>query len=234
MPVPLWESGDVIPTTKTVQDFTNGEVFNGWTIIPTPFSPGLRSVEFSIQDTVGQVTNPFTQQSQIQQWPGGDCWMATATLPPMTRSQAVQWIAFLMAMRGGANVSLIGDPTMKVPQGQPQGTPVVDGSNPANNVAMSSVLVTKGWTPNVFRHLLVGDHIQIGNRMHSLLNTVNSDAAGAATLKIYPSLREQPANGEQIVTHDAKGLFRLANNKRTWSVDETYLYGLSFQITEAK
>lgn len=86
----------------------------------------------------------------------------------------------------------------------------------------------------MFRHLLVGDYIQIGNRMHTLLKEVDSDTSGAATLQLYPSLREQPADGTPIITHSVKGLFRLSGNRRTWSADETRLVGLSFKIIEAK
>lgn len=199
-----------------------------------PTIPGFRSVEFSIADTVASVTSPFSQQSTFQSWAGGDIWTGVATLPKMTRVQAAQWIAFLMALRGQANCFLIGDPNMAIPQGLPKGAPVVDGTIGTNNLAMSSVLVTKGWVPNTVRLLEPGDSIQIGNRMHTLLKRVDSDGSGAATLQFYPSLREQPANNTPIITHGCKGLFRLASNKRTWSVDQTRLYGLSFQIVEAK
>ncbi len=202
--------------------------------MPFPRGPGFRDVEFSVSDTVAQVAQPFTQQSQFQAWPGGDFWQATLTLPKMTRAQAAQWIAFLMAARGPANVFLLGDPFMKTPQGTPQGAPEVDGALGTNNLAMSTTLVTKGWLPSTMRLLLPGDYIQIGNRLHTVLNTVNSTSGGAATLQLWPSLREQPTDGEAIITHNAKGLFRLAANKRTWSVDETRLFGLSFKVQEAK
>lgn len=202
--------------------------------MPTPTCPGFRDVEFSINDSVAQVLNPFTQQGQYQQWAGGDWWEATLTLPKMTRTQAAQWLAFLMAARGAANCFLIGDPSMITPQGNPQGTPLVDNTITTNNTAMTTALVTKGWLASTTRLLLPGDYIQIGNRLHVLLNTVNSDSGGAATLQLWPSLREQPANNAPVICNNAKGLFRLAMNKRTWSVDETRLFGLSFKVIEAK
>jgi hypothetical protein len=228
------EESELAISDKTVQDFTSGAVFNGWTIIPTPFSPGFRSVEFSINDTVGEAVSPFTQQGQYQVWPGGDFWEATVTLPKMTRAQAVQWIAFLMALKGEANCFLLGDPSMRIPQGSPTGLPVVDGSISTDNQAMSSVLKCQGFAPNSFRNLLPGDYIQVGNRMHALLNTANADGAGKCAMHLWPSLREAAISGSSIITHNAKGLFRLASNKRTWSVDETRLFGLSFRVMEAK
>lgn len=183
---------------------------------------------------MAQVTNPFTQQSRQQAWLGGDIWQGTIELPKMTRSQASQWIAFLMAMRGITNCFLLGDPSVAIPQGTPTGIPLVDGAISTNNLAMQTQLVTKGWAPNKVGNLQVGDYIQVGNRMHTVLKRVDSDGSGAATLQLWPSLREQPADGTPIITHNAKGLFRLAQNKRTWSADYTRLFGLSFQIVEAK
>lgn len=228
------ESEEAINTTASIQDFTNGASFNGALIVPVPLTPGVRSVELSITDTVATITSPFSLQSTQQAWLGGDLWEGTVTLPKMTRIQASQWIAFLMALRGSANCFLIGDPWSCAPQGLPRGVPVVDSSILTNNLPMTSTLVTRGWLANTVRHLEPGDYIQIGNRLHSLLKRVDSSGTGTATLQIYPSLREQPADGTPVITHNAKGLFRLATNKRTWSVDQTRLYGLSFRITEAK
>jgi hypothetical protein len=176
----------------------------------------------------------FTQQTQQQRWPGGDLWDGMLNLPKMTRAQAAQWIAFLMALRGTSNCFLVGDPYMATPQGTPTGTPVVDSSVTTNNLAMSTSLVTRGWAANSIGNLLPGDYLQIGNRLHSVLKSVDADSGGAATIQLGPSLREQPADGTAIITNGAKGLFRLASNKRTWSVDETRLFGISIKITEAK
>lgn len=217
-----------------ITDFTNVTTFNGWTVIPFPLSPGFKSIEFTANDNVAQVAQPWTQQSQFQAWPGGDWWEGTITLPKMQRAQAAQWIAFLMSARGMANCFMIGDPTMRHPQGNPQGVPLVDGSNASNNGVMTSVLVTKGWTPNVRALLMPGDYVQVGLRMHVVLNMVNSDTNGSSTLQLWPSLREKPVDGLQLICSNVKGLFRLASNKRTWGVDETRLFGLSFKISEAK
>jgi hypothetical protein len=217
-----------------IQDFTNVTTFKGWNVVPFPLAPGFRSVEFTATDTVAQVGSPFTQQSQFQTWPGGDIWHGTVTLPKMPRSQAAQWIAFLLALRGAANAFMIGDPFAAIPQGSPAGVPVVDSVIATNNVAMATTLVTKGWKPSTFRMLLPGDYIQVGLRMHVVLNTINPDSTGAATIGIWPSLRERPADGSSLILSKPKGLFRLAENKRTWSVDETRLFGLSFKIAEAK
>src|SRR5206468_10963905 len=91
--------------------------FNGWNIIPMPAAPAPRSVSFAANDSVGQTQSPFTLQTQVQAWPGADWWEADVSLPPMSRANAADWIAWLMAMRGRANVCLFGDPLATQSQG---------------------------------------------------------------------------------------------------------------------
>jgi hypothetical protein len=192
----------------------------------------MRSIEFSFTDTVGIVASPFTGQVQAQQWPGADMWTATLTLPPLTQAQARQWIAALMQMRGMANAIQIGDPLGRTPAGSVLGTPTVDNSVTNGNAAMSQTLGTAGWTASQFGVLLRGDYIQVGYRLHRVLDDINTDGSGKALIPIWPSLREIPTNGSAVGTSNTAGLFRLAQNKRTWSSDYTKLSHLSFQLTE--
>ncbi len=39
--------------------------FNGWNIIPMPAKPVARQIDFSMTDSVGQTTSPYTRQSQL-------------------------------------------------------------------------------------------------------------------------------------------------------------------------
>jgi hypothetical protein len=205
--------------------------FNGWNIIPMPDSPVLRQIDFTVEDAVASNESPYTRQAQFLAYPGADLWSANVATPSMKIADARQWIAFLMALRGKANVFQLGDPTGAVPQGHPQGTPVIDGLNNA----MAVQITTRGWTPNVGMHLLPGDYIQLGYRLHCVVGApVSSDATGKATIEIWPSLREAQTDGTPLVLNNTKGLFRLAENKREWTVRETKTLGLSFKVIEAR
>lgn len=207
---------------------------NSISLVATPSSPGLRSVEFTMKDTVATVVSPFTGQVQAMQWPGADMWGGTFTLPPLTQSEAASWIAFLMELRGMANAFQMGDPLYTQPLGTPSGTPVVNNllSGTNGNPAMSQTLTTSGWTPSTNGLLLPGDYIQIGYRLHRVLDQVNSDSSGNNTVEIWPSLREQPANDSTVVTSNTQGLFRLATNSRKVSFDITRLTSLSILFQE--
>jgi hypothetical protein len=201
------------------------------TLVATPAKPGIRSVQFSAADAVAIVASPFTGQTQAQQWPGADMWMWTVTMPPLTDVQADDWVSMLLEMRGMANAVQLGDPMHTTPRGATQGSvPLVDGS--VTVAAGGQVLYTKGWTPSRARLLVTGDQLQVGFRLHKVLSSISSDASGKAAIAIWPSLREVPTDGESVVLNNPRGLFRLATNKRDWSVDYTRLTKLSFPVQE--
>lgn len=206
--------------------------YNGWLIIPMPSSPNFRQVQFTMSDAVGINASPFTGQQQVQAWPGGDNLGADVSLPPMKEAQARAWLAWFAALRGKANVFQLGDPTGGGRQGNPVGTPVSDGLN----LAMSTTINLKGFTASAAGVYVPGDYLQIGYYLHMVagVTTINADGAGKAVLEIWPSLRIQLADGDAITKTNCKGLFRLADNKRTWSVQETKMYGISFKVTEAR
>lgn len=208
--------------------------FNGWNIVPMPASPGERTIQFSMTDTVGETSSPWTKQSQVQQWPGADWWELELQLPPLTLAQARQWRAWLAALRGKANVFQIGDPLATL-GGTPQGTPVCI-STTNYNLASSTVLYTQGWTPNASNLLVPGDYLQIGYRLHMVagVTPVSSNASGQAAFEIWPSLRESATGVALQLGPGTTGLFRLADNKRQFSESYTRLFGLTFKAVEAR
>jgi len=199
-----------------------------------PTAPAPAEIELGMSDSVAVVESPFTKVQQVQPWPGADFWDATITLPPLTKAQAWAWEGFLAELRGKANVFQLGDPRASGgPQGHVAGAPVVATSGTANLPATTS-LVTRGWAANAFRLLLPGDQFQVGYRLYRVCEVVNSDSGGNATLIIWPSLRETPIDGTQIVLAAPKGLFRLANNRRSIHSSPRRLTTVSLQCAEAR
>ncbi len=156
------------------------------------------------------------------------------TLPAMPREIAAPWIAFLAELRGKANVLQLGDPVAQNPLGSALGIPAVDNSM-GSNQPLAKTLYTKGWAPNQFRLLLPEDHLQIGYRLHKVCEVVNSDSSGNAQIVVWPSLREQPTDGSSVILASPKGLFRLADNKRSYHRTAAgKLTTLSFNVAEAR
>jgi hypothetical protein len=202
------------------------------TLVSLPTSIERRMVEWNVADAVAIISSAFTGQAQAQQWPGADMFSGTMTMPLMTQAQADDWQAFLKECRGMANAFQIGDPLKTSPNGSVAGTPLVDNTVSGGNAAMSQTLGIKGFTPSATNVLARNDYIQVGYRLYGVLNNVNADSSGNATVSIWPSIRETPTDSGAIITENTMGLFRLANNKRTWSANETRLTSLSFQIQE--
>lgn len=214
-------------TTITI----NGQSYGLCTL---PARPGAASIEIAMNDATAVVTSPYTRQTQTQAFPGGDWWDATVTLPAMTSECAAAWRGFLGELRGRLNVFQLSDPSAWPARGIAFGAPVVDSSNPANNLPMTWSLTTRGWTEGAQRLLLPGQQFQIGYRLHMVCEVVNADGSGDATLTIWPSLRETPADGTQIVLRQPAGLFRLANDRRAVQWSPGHLTTLDLKCVEAK
>ncbi len=204
--------------------------YNSASIISFPTQPAPRQIELGMNDATAISRSPFTGSTQVVAWPGADFWDANIALPKMVGCDAAVWASFLAECRGMLNVFFLSDPAYKGPQGSASGTPLVNGSQ----AAMATSLVTKGWTPSSFRLLLPGDYLQVGNRLHRVLETVNSDANGDATITIWPSLRDALTDGEAIDLNHPQGLFRLASNRRSLTADETLLSAITLKAVEAR
>ena len=129
---------------------------------------------------------------------------------------------------------LVMDPTLATTYigiGQGMG---ISGQVGNGNAAMTRTLQTTGWTASTSRLLLRGDYLQLGYRLHRVCDTVNSDAGGNATIRIWPSLREQPADGTALTLAGPVGLFRLADNRRQSQASPQRLTTVSLQFIEVK
>jgi hypothetical protein len=209
----------------------NGTSFN---LVATPTWPLPSAIELGMNDTVPFFASPFTQVQQVQPFPGGDFWDATITWPPLTRRAAWPWEGCLAELRGRANVIQLGDPRFTSPLGSGNGAPVVNSSVDTYNLPMTTTLVTRGWVASQYRLLMPGDQFQVGYRLYRVCEQVNSDSGGNASITIWPSIRETPPDGTQIVLSNPKGLFRLKDNRRAINWSPSQLTTFSVQVIEAR
>ena len=194
-----------------------------------PAVTGFKKIEFSYLTSVGITRSPFTFQQQVQKFPG-QLWGVEIELPKMTSAQSAEWEAFILKLNGQQGTFLVGDPLREEPRGSALGSPIVNGI-----AQLGNSLDTTGWTPNEFELLLPGDLIQLpNNRLHQVLNTVDSDGSGDATIDIWPSLRESPTDGSTIITVNPQGIFRLNDNADTLrAVNTNRTMTTKFSATEA-
>lgn len=191
---------------------------------PTTVQP--RSVTFTPENVVGYSQSIFTYQSEVFAHQG-ERLMMNVQLPPMTRDQAAEWVAFGLALNGREGTFLMGDPVATTPRGAAGGAPVVDGAGQQR----TKTLATRGWTPGA-ECMKAGDWIQVGQRLHMVTVAAAADGSGNATLDIWPRVRDVLVDGQEIITANTKALWRLTGTIG-WNITEAQLYGISFSCEEA-
>ena len=199
-----------------------------------PTQTGVAAVEFTATDVVSVSQSPFTFSQQVVRHAGAR-WSATISIPPVKRSDSEYWNSFLLRLRGQFGTFLLGDPNAATPRGSAAsaaGTPVVNGASQTGNE-----LAIDGLPASAVGYLRAGDYIQLGSaasaRLYKVLEDVDSNGSGEATLNLWPDLRSSPADGAAVVVSSAKGVFRLSNNEAVWTINNAGFYSISFAAVEA-
>jgi hypothetical protein len=199
-----------------------------------PTQTGVARVEITATDVVSISESPFTFSQQVVRHAGAR-WSATISIPPVKRSDSEYWNSFLLRLRGQFGTFLLGDPNGATPRGSAAsaaGTPVVNGASQTGNE-----LAIDGLPASAVGYLRAGDYIQLGSaasaRLYKVLEDVDSNASGQATLNLWPDLRSSPADGAAVTVSGAKGVFRLSNNEAVWTINNAGFYSISFAAVEA-
>jgi len=196
-----------------------------------PASIGFANLNIRARTVVGVNASPFTGQQQVYRHQG-QWWEAEVSLPPMKRADAEQAIAFLLKMNGQYGTFLLGDKANPSTRGVGTGTPLVNGASQTGDE-----LITDGWTVSTTGILKAGDWIQLGSgsttRLYKVLDDVNSDGSGNATINIFPNLRSSPDDDAAITVSNTQGLWRLVSNETEYSIDNMSIYGMTFACAEA-
>ena len=192
--------------------------------LATPTSIGIESIELRAVNAVATSQYPFTYKQQIISH-GGQKWEASVSIPSVHRDKAAQWKALLVGLKGPVGTFLLGDPDYATPQGTVSGSPTLTG-----NAGDETVSVVMTGT------LKAGDYIQLGSGSAAKLHQVLLDQDGDGTIEIWPALRDtySAVKGNDAVIYNApQGVFRLANNVTSWSINNASTYGISFEAVEA-
>lgn len=187
--------------------------------LDTPTTIGIESIELRAVNAVAISQSPFTYKQQIISQ-GGQKWEASVRIPSGRRETNAAWKAMLVALKGQTGTFLLGDPDYASPQG------TVSSCVLTGNAGDSTVSVVMTGS------LLAGDYIQLGSGSSAKLHQVLVDQDGSGSLEIWPDLRSDYSS-ETVVTSSPKGVFRLANNVTSWSINNANAYGISFEAVEA-
>ena len=196
-----------------------------------PTHTGIRQITLRAVNVTAVSESVFTLRQQVFKH-SGERWEAEVTLPQMARSDAEQWVAWLLSMRGREGTFLLGDPLGATPRGSAGGTPRVNGASQTGDS-----ITIDGCTASQTGWLKAGDYIQLGSgagsSLHKVLQDVSSNGAGQATIDVWPSIRTAPADDSTVVVSAGKGVFRLATSNTEWSINEIAHWGIVFPAVEA-
>ena len=184
-----------------------------------PTVTGIRSIELRASNAVAVSRSPFTFASQVHAY-AGQTWSADISLPEInSRAEADAWVSWLVSLRGQFGYFMLGDPSHPAIRGTATSA-TVTGTSGSDSVTVTTVGT-----------ILAGDMIQIGTGADATLHKVLVDRSGSGTLEIWPALRKDRTAVALTLTN-AQGVFRLASNDASWSVNEASIYGISFSAVE--
>lgn len=199
---------------------------------PTAISPTDLMMRAVRVDAMSR--SQFTGAQQVIRHQG-QWWEADITMPPMSREEAEDFIAFALQLDGRLGTFTMTPPDAATPRGSASvtpGTPLVNGASQTG-----AELAIDGAPVSATGYLRAGDYIQLGagqtSRLHKVTVDADTDGSGQVTLDIWPSLRTSPADDETVVVINAAGLFRLAQPDYSWTVDVANFYGMAFTAIEA-
>ena len=196
-----------------------------------PTNIGFAQVTLRAVNQTAMTMSPFTYKQQIYNH-SGQRWEAECQVPPLKRDDAEEWIAWLLSMNGRAGTFLMGDPLGDTARGTLGGTPVVNGAD-----QVGGSLSIDGCSNNITNWLKAGDYLQLGSgstaTLHKVLQNVNTDGSGQASLDLWPYMRTAPVDGSIVITSNAVGRFRLNSGEQDWTINNISSYGITFAAVEA-
>lgn len=186
-----------------------------------PDTSSIQSIELLARNAVAVSRSPFTYAEQVHAYPGQQ-WEAVVSLKPMERAQAEAWLAFLVSLRGQYGTFLLGDP----------GGYSLQSSNKPSSATISGNAGSGSVTVTMSGTLTAGDYIQLGTASSATLHKVLKTKTNGGTLEIWPALRVAQGS-ENVTLTNPRGLFRLASNETSWSLNQLRHYGITFAAMEA-
>lgn len=197
-----------------------------------PSTLKVKQSNFGIKQAVSETESPFTYSNQVYSFESAR-WYGEIELVPYNYNGAADLKAFMVKLRGRFGTFLYSDPDYlaRGPKGSFAGTPVVNGASQTGRE-----LNVRGFDVSTNDVVKAGDYIQLGSgsdaRLYMVLNDVDSDSSGEATLDIEPQLRSSPSDGDSVISNGAKGVFVMDTNEGDWQSNESSIMRMRLSIKE--
>jgi len=191
-----------------------------------PSTPGVRDYKLTLVRKQAKTESPFTGQRQVTAFDGA-WWELELEYPPMTETQAREWIVFLAKLQGQVGTFYWSDPDNSL-VGAGGGTPVVDGDFASNKVECN----VSGYPASTLV-LTAGDYIQFSNyELKRIVEDATTTGSSVVTVKFEPRIRNEPGHGTTVTDASTKGKFKLISSDISWNVSTMMQYGIRFAARE--
>ena len=198
-----------------------------------PTSIGMASITLKAEHAVTISTSPFTGHQQVLKYPK-ETWGASISIPPTMKDLAEPWVAFLLSLRGKYGTFYLNDPLRITPQGSARDSHTITVNGAVSSG--SSINLTSNQTSQT-GYLKAGDYISTGSgtstQLFKVLQDVDTDGSGNATLDVWPNVRTSVISGSTITVQSCKGVFRLLENTQEWKINNNNAYSITFEAQEA-
>lgn len=166
-------------------------------------------VEMVNMNSIQEAT--FTGRESVQRF-NGDYWKLRLRYTDLDRTLAQPVNRFLAALRTSVGTFVVQFPGYSLPNGAARTTPsspLVDGTDQPGK----DTLTFKNGPASVTDWLVEGDIIQVGPgsrpHWHMVLEDVTTSASGGGTMQVWPNVRADVVNNDQIITENPLCLFRM-------------------------
>lgn len=153
----------------------------------------LSSLSWRKRRARGVQVKPYTFGTKVYA-SAGQAWAIEAVIPLMTvkRSRAVR--AFLTNALEGEQTFIFGPNVDGKPSGRVANRlTLVNGSGQSGNS-----LIVDGFKPNTEQVVAAGDYFSLNGKLYEATADADSDNSGQATLEIWPNLRAEPADNDEL------------------------------------
>lgn len=132
-------------------------------IIDMPTNHNFATVTFTLNRGIAAARSAFTYRQRTQEY-DAVYWTAELNLPPMKRSDAVEWVTFLTRLQGVKNTFLLGDPSHTSNSGTYSGDFLATEnrvSDTDETLSFTASTKTISAATSVFINTFVGDFIVV-------------------------------------------------------------------------
>lgn len=158
-------------------------------------------------------------------------WVVNLDSTGMKESQAGEWQALLMNLRGQTNQLALWNLGRPEPIGTMRGNMVLNAAAAQGDVSLSIVDASQAGTT-----LVAGDMLGIGTGLTQQLVMVTAAAtangSGVITVTIEPPLRNAHLIGAAVTWNKPKALFRRSSSASSWDYANIVVSGFSLDLVE--